>query len=138
MKKIFGIVLVVLLGVSSCSKKDDPAPTTESMLAQNTWVLISLTSTDPDFQNTGQVLIGSEWSFKSDKTFGLYVNYMGVDLTFTGNWSLSSDKKKITLTSDFGGTMSTTELQIIVLTTTALQVKETVSGMVNNYSFSKK
>jgi len=136
-KKLIFLVSVAFI-IASCSKKEDPAPTIEGLLSQNTWVLNSLTSTDIDFQNSGQVLIGSEWSFKSDKTLSLHVNYSGLDLTFTGSWTLSTDKTKITLTSNLGGTPSTSEMEIISLTASALQLKESVSGMVNNYTFSKK
>jgi len=138
MKKKLIYLLAIGLIMASCSKKEDPAPTTESLLSQNTWVLNSLTSTDVDFQNSGQVLIGSEWSFKSDKSFALHVNYSGLDFTFSGSWTLSADKKKITLTSNVGGTPSTSELEIISLTASDLQLKESVSGMVNKYTFSKK
>lgn len=135
--RIVTLVFAALI-VASCSKKEDPVPAEENLLSQNTWVLNSLTSTDPDFQNSGQVLIGSEWSFKSDKSFSLHVNYGGVDLTFSGSWSLSSDHTRLSVTSNIGGTPSTSEMEIISLTSTALQLKESISGTVNNYSYTKK
>lgn len=137
-RKLIFLVVAGLIMASCSSKKEDPAPTTQNLLTQNTWVLNSLTSTDANFQNTGQVLIGSEWSFKSDKSFSLHVNYNGLDLTFSGSWSLSSDNTKLTVTSNVSGTPATSEMEIISLTSSGLQLKESVSGMVNDYSFSKK
>ncbi len=136
--KIIFLVVAGLIMVSCSSKKEDPVPTTENLLTQNTWVLNGLTSTDADFQNTGQVLIGSEWSFKTDKSFSLHVNYNGVDLTFSGSWSLSTDNTKLTVTSNVSGTPATGEMEITSLTSSVLQLKESIAGMVNNYSFSKK
>lgn len=124
--------------MASRSKKEDPVPAEENLLSQNAWALNTLTSTDPDFQNSGQVLIGSEWSFKSDKSFSQHVNYGGLDLTFSGSWTLSTDHTRLSVTSNIGGTPTTSEMEIIFLTSTPLQLKESVSGMVNNYSYTKK
>lgn len=134
--RIYFLMAVVVL--SSCSKRDDPAPTTAGMLSQNTWVLATLSSTDPDFQTTGQVLIGSEWSFKSDKSFSLYVNYSGLNMTFTGTWSMSSDNKKVNVTSNISGSPAASEMEIVSISASALQLKESDSGMVNTYTFTKK
>lgn len=138
MRKCTTLLIITTLALSSCSKKNDPTPSTDQLLVQHTWLLNSLTSTDADFQTSGQVLIGSAWSFKSDKSFTLHVTYTGLDMTFTGSWTLSADNKKITLTSNMGGTPTTSEMEIILLSSSALQLKETITGMVNNYTFSAK
>lgn len=137
--KRLSLFLLVSVALFSCSKKNDPVPTTPGqLLSQNTWLLASLTSTDPDFQSAGQVLLNSEWSFKPDKSFSIVANVTGINVTFTGTWSLSTDEKVVTVNSNYMGTAATSVLQIISLTATSLQVKEEVSGMTNTYTFTKK
>lgn len=138
MKKL-SVFLLVSVALFSCSKKDDPAPTTPTqLLSQHTWLLTSLASTDPDFESTGLVLLDSEWAFKPDKSFSIVASVTGINVTFTGTWSLSADEKVVTVNSNYMGTAATSVLQIISLTATSLEVKEEVSGMTNTYTFTKK
>lgn len=138
MKKYSHLLLILLVVLSSCSKKEDPAPTQTQLLSQNTWILGSLTSSDPDIQSSGQILLGSEWSFKSDKSFLLYISVNGVNLSFPGTWSISSDEKTITLTTNMSGTPATTQMTIITLTASALHLKEIYNGITSEYTFTKK
>ena len=136
MKKLIPVLLVVIF--FSCSKKSDPAPTTSDLLSQHTWVFAAMTSTDATFQAAGQILIGSEWSFKTDKSLVISISISGSTATITGTWSLSVDGKTITINSSVTGTTAASEMEIISITSSALQVKETSSGAVNTYTFNAK
>lgn len=137
MKKL---ILTFLIGslVFACSKKDDPTPQSPDQLLVRTWVLNALTSTDPDFQSSGQLLLGSEWTFKGDKTFSLKASVSGIDLTFTGSWSLAADEQTLTVTSNYGGTPVTSDMTILSVTAAQLVLEESVDGMTNTYTFSAK
>ncbi len=138
MKKLC-LFLLVNVALFSCSKKDDPVPSTPGqLLSQNTWLLTSLTSTDTDFESAGQVLLNSEWSFKTDKSFSIVANVSSINVTFVGTWALSADEKVITVNSNYMGTPATSVFEIVSLTATTLQVKEVISGMTNTYTFTKK
>ncbi len=131
-------LLLVIAGLSSCSKKDEPAPTTFQLISQHTWILNTLSSTDANFQSSGQLLIGSDWQFRSDHVFSLHVAVSGVQMTFTGTWGLSDDEKIISLSSNMAGTFQTSQMEIQSVTTSSLKLKEVASGMTNTYTFSKQ
>lgn len=137
MKSRIWLLLIGFLALA-CSKKDDPTPQTPDQLIVRTWVLNELTSTDPDFQTSGQLLIGSEWTFNADKTFLLKASVSGLDLTFTGSWSLSSDETTLTVTSNYGGSPVTSSMNIFTLTAAQLVLEESSDGMTNAYTFSAK
>jgi hypothetical protein len=122
----------------SCSKKDDPTPVVPDQLIVGTWILSDLASTDPDFQSSGQILIGSEWTFNNDKTFLIKASVSGIDVSFPGTWSLSADGKTLTVTASYAGTSDLTTLTIITLTASQLVVEELTDGITNTYTFSAK
>lgn len=137
MKKLILIVAMVSL-MAACDKKDDPTPQTPGQLLIRTWVLQSLTSTDPDYQTSGQMLLGSSWTFRVDKTHELQSSVGGFELTFSGTWSMSDDGKTLTVSTDYDGTPVTSNMTVKVLSATELQLEETESGMTTTFSFSPK
>ena len=136
MKKLIPVLLVVIF--FSCSKKSDPAPTPSMLLSQHTWVLAVLTSTDASIQTASQILIGSEWSFKEDKSVLVSISISGALTSVGGIWSLSSDGKTITMSNGVPGTTSVSEFEIVNLTSSSLKVTESHSGVVNTYTFNAK
>lgn len=137
MKRI-GLLFIGLLLWGACSKKDDPAPVTPAQQIERTWMLSNLTSTDPDFQSSGQVLIGSEWTFNNDKTFLLKASVSGIEVSFPGTWSLSVDGKTLTVSTSYLGAPATSVMTIITLTANQLVVEETTDGITNTYTFAAK
>jgi hypothetical protein len=133
-------ILVLALGTlaSSCSKKEDPTPQAPDQLLVRAWVLNVLESTDPDFQTSGQVLVGSEWTFNANNTFLLKASANGIEVSFPGTWSLSSDGKTLTVTSDYLGTPVDSSMKILALTSAQLILEESSDGMTNTYTFSAK
>lgn len=132
------ILLIGLIIWTGCSKKDDPVPLTSGQQISRTWILTALTSTDPDFQTSVQILVGSEWTFDSDKTFLMKASVSGMDISFPGNWSLSDDGKTLTVTTDYGGSPASADMTILILTATQLVLEENMGGTVNTYTFSVK
>lgn len=143
MRLLIGLVsLAALIQLSSCSK--DPVPLTKTqLLTQNTWTLTSVTYAGmsiPGATFTGQLI------FKTDKTytFSLSATAVGVDpidVTETGTWTLSSDEKSFTMTSNdptgtTGGTALTSD--IITLDAVNLKFKQSISGIDIVYTFVKK
>jgi Lipocalin-like domain len=137
MKGQIWLVFIGLL-VLACSKKDDPTPVVPDQQIVGTWILNDLASTDPDFQSSGQILIGSEWTFNNDKTFLIKASVSGIDLSFPGTWSLSADGKTLTVTASYGGTPGASSMTIIALTATQLVVEESTDGVTSTYTFSAK
>lgn len=137
MKKWIILASVVFV-LSACNKKSDPTPETATQLISRAWVLSAFTSTDPNFQVSGQVLIGSEWTFRSDKSFELKAVMSSMNVTFNGTWSLSADNKVLTLGYDNGGSPITSEMTISTLTTSQLVLGESIPGMSNTYTFVPK
>jgi hypothetical protein len=137
MKRI-GLLFIGLLLWASCSKKEDPTPVTPNQLIVGTWILSDLASTDPDFQSSGQILIGSEWAFNEDKTFLIKASVSGIDVSFPGTWSLSADGKTLTVTASYAGTPGASTMTIITLTASQLVVEESTDGITNTYTFSAK
>lgn len=133
-----GLLFIGLLLWGACSKKDDPTPTAPDQQIERTWILSDLTSTDPDFQSSGQILIGSEWTFNKDKTFLIKASVSGIDVSFPGTWSLSADGKTLTVTGSYAGTPGASTMTIITLTATQLVVEESTDGITNTYTFSAK
>ena len=127
-----------LVVLASCSKKDDPVPATPEQQIARTWILSGLTSTDPDFQSSGQLLIGSSWTFNKDKTFLLKASVSGIEVSFPGTWSLSADGKTLTVTASYAGTPGASTMTIVTLSATQLVVEESADGMTNTYTFSVK
>lgn len=136
--KPVGVLLIGLILWGACNKKDDPTPQTPEQFLAREWVLNALTSTDPDFQTSGQILVGSQWTFNADKTFLLKVSVSGLDLSFTGSWSLASDGKTLTVTSNYGGSPVTSNMTIVSITAAQLVLEESAGGMTNTYTFSAK
>jgi Lipocalin-like domain len=137
MKSRIWLVLIGFLAFA-CSKKDDPTPVVPDQQIVGTWILNDLASTDPDFQSSGQILIGSEWTFNNDKTFLIKASVSGIDLSFPGTWSLSADGKTLTVTASYGGTPGASSMTIIALTATQLVVEESTDGVTSTYTFSAK
>lgn len=137
MKRI-GFLLIGLVLWGSCSKKDDPTPQAPDQLLVRAWVLNVLESTDPDFQTSGQVLVGSEWTFNANNTFLLKASVNGIEVSFPGTWSLSSDGKTLAVTSDYLGTPVDSSMKILALTSAQLILEESSDGMTNTYTFSAK
>ena len=137
MKRIV-YLLMGLIFWAACSKKDDPTPQTPTQLLAHTWVLNALTSTDPDFQLSGQVLVGSEWTFNTNKTYLLKASVSGIDVSIPGTWSLSLDNKTLTVTTNYLGTPAASSMTIISLSATQLVLEESSDGMTNTYTFSVK
>ena len=137
MKKLILLVAMVSL-VAACNKKDDPTPQTPDQLLIRTWVLQSLTSTDPDYQESGQMLLGSSWTFGADNTYQLQTSVAGFELTFSGSWSMSDDGKTLTVTTDYDGTPLTSTMTIKTLSQTELLLEESDNGMTNTFTFSVK
>ncbi len=137
MKKLILLVAMVSL-VAACNKKDDPTPQTPDQLLIRTWVLQSLTSTDPDFQESGQMLLGSSWTFGTGNTYQLQTSVAGFELTFSGSWSMSDDGKTLTVTTDDYGTLLTSTMTVKILSQTELMLEESDNGMTNTLTFSVK
>jgi hypothetical protein len=135
MKNRIWLLFVVLLAFG-CSKKDDPTPQTPDQLIVRTWVLNVLTSTDPDFQTSGQILVGSQWTFNADNTFLLKASVTGIDVSFPGSWSLSADGKALTVTTSYAGTSDASTMTVITLTAAQLVLEESTDGVTNTYTFS--
>lgn len=137
MKKIRFYALILslsLMAIWSCSKKSDPAPSNTQLLTQNTWILSSFTSTDATTQSASVILIGTQWLFKTDKTFTITVTISGISGSSGGTWSFSSDEKMISITS---GT-SSGSLTIVTLNSTNLDLSEVAGTITNTYKFVKK
>jgi hypothetical protein len=62
----------------------------------------------------------------------------GSTASITETWSLSTDSKTITISSSAAGAATSSEMEIISITTSTLQVKETSAGVVNTYTFNAK
>lgn len=124
----FALSLVLL---SSCSK-NDPAPSKTQLLTQGTWVLGTFTSTNILEHTAGQILVGTEWKFNTDKTFRIYTSGVPSD---GGTWFLSSDELKLHVTNVSGSAA----LEITILTSDKLEFNESDgSPVVNNYKFARK
>lgn len=124
--------------VAACNKKDDPTPQTPDELLIRTWVLQSLTSTDPDYQESGQMLLGSTWTFGTDNTYQLQASVGGFQMTFSGSWSMSDDGKTLTVSTDYDGTPLTSTMTVKTLSQTELVLEESDNGMTNTFTFSAK
>lgn len=135
MKKIKSLLVLFILGslflFSSCSKDDDPTLTKTQLLTQNTWKYSSGTSTDPTAQSLLALLTGSEYIFKSDKTY----TSIFFTLSTNGKWEFSTDETKLILDK---GTTEETSSDIVKLDGTTLELKTVDGSIVTTLTYVKK
>lgn len=136
MKKIKSLLVLFILGslllFSSCSKDDDPTLTKTQLLTQNTWKYSSGTSTNPLVQALMGLLAGTEYVFKTDKTYS--VTQLGQSIA-SGKWEFSSDETKIILDK---GSVDESTLEIVTLDGSNLEVKEVDGGFTTTIKYVKK
>jgi hypothetical protein len=132
MKQVTRILSLLLISVviltTSCSDDDDPAAKSKTdLLTQHTWKFSAATSTD-GLSGTivGALLMGSEYTFKSDKTYAFLI--LGV--SDSGAWSFNTDETKLTIDGD--------EYTLDKLDEAALEYSQTESGVTITYKYVKK
>ncbi|MEZ4792124.1 MAG: lipocalin family protein [Gelidibacter sp.] len=123
--KTFSIVLIVLtLGITSCSKDDGPPPPTTAELLAHKWFVVKveeLTTAPPTVYVADACGQNSYFDFQPNgnfklKFFGLDMGNCEVDFEATANYVLSDDETEII----FSDGMSTVTWPIETLTETEL------------------
>jgi hypothetical protein len=151
LSSVFVLVLSSLLFISSCSKKNDPAPSRDQLLATaKGWKLTNVTLTSS--ANVTQTIFSSIPTCVADniiyfKSTGAYLEDEGASkcdstdpqTVESGTWKFNTDKTVITVTSSDPTNPDIASQTIASLTATTLVIKMNIDvggvTFVGNYTF---